>query len=529
MSSAPIDCSTPPPAKERAVTSASPSPHDHNPRVSIPHGCVPSPASPPYSVFTKRQKWLIVVLSTFAASFSPLSSFIFFPAITALSDSLNVSTARINLTITSYMIVAGIAPALLGDLADTVGRRVVYLLMMSIYCLANVGLALQTDWAALFVLRMVQSAGSASTIAVGYGVVSDLAAPAERGEFVSGMVLGPNIATAVGPILGGVLAQSTGWRWIFRFLSILSGTCLLLIALLLPETARSVVGNGSGAVSGLRRTPFSYFVSVPPPGPIPESNNTKIESTPSPEVPDRKGFHMPNPMASLKLLLAKDCFSIVLIFAIFYMNLSCVQASTSTLFIHLYGISELKSGLIYLPSGIGSIIGAYGAAGYILKYDYRVTASRHGITINVEGGDDLTIFPIEEARLRSVRYTISTAGLSTIGYGWALRYRTHMAIPLILQFIIGLSTAVVFNTIGTLLTDVHPKSPSTASAANSIVRCLLAGGGLALVQVFIDSIGVQWTFTLFGGVSLGCLGLVWLELRFGRMWRDTMRERNVER
>jgi hypothetical protein len=125
-----------------------------------------------------------------------------------------------------------------------------------------------------------------------------------------------------------------------------------------------------------------------------------------------------------------------------------------------------------------------------------------------------------------------------------------MAIPLILQFIIGLSTAVVFNvnlpisiltspylhipltqiqTIGTLLTDVHPKSPSTASAANSIVRCLLAGGGLALVQVFIDSIGVQWTFTLFGGVCLGCLGLVWLEWRYGRFWRDTMRERNVER
>lgn len=66
-------------------------------------------------------------------------------------------------------------------------------------------------------------------------------------------------------------------------------------------------------------------------------------------------------MASLKLLMAKDCISIVLIFGIFYMNLSCVQASTSTLFMDIYGISELKSGLIYLPSGIGSIIGAYGA------------------------------------------------------------------------------------------------------------------------------------------------------------------------
>ena len=116
-----------------------------------------------YSSFPKTQKWLIILLATFAATFSPLSSFIFFPAVTALSKSLHVSIARIDLTITSYMIVAGIAPAILGDLADTVGRRPVYLLMMSIYSAADVGLALQKNWAALFVLRMIQSAGSAGT------------------------------------------------------------------------------------------------------------------------------------------------------------------------------------------------------------------------------------------------------------------------------------------------------------------------------------------------------------------------------
>jgi MFS family permease len=59
------------------------------------------------------------------------------------------------------MIVAGIAPAFLGNLADTIGRRAVYLLMMGIYCVANVGLTLQSNWTALFILRMVQSAGSA--------------------------------------------------------------------------------------------------------------------------------------------------------------------------------------------------------------------------------------------------------------------------------------------------------------------------------------------------------------------------------
>lgn len=82
---------------------------------------------------------------------------------------------------------------------------------------------------------------------------------------------------------------------------------------------------------------------------------------------------------------------------------------------------------------------------------------------------------------------------------------------------------------GTLLVDVHPKSPSTAQAANSIVRALLASGGVALVQVFIDTMGVGWTFTLFGGLGMGSLGFAWLEWMYGKHWRDKMRERGVER
>ncbi|KAL8894920.1 MAG: hypothetical protein Q9207_008366 [Kuettlingeria erythrocarpa] len=157
-----------------------------------------SAAAPTYSHFTKGQKQLIVSIITFAATFSPLSSFIFFPAITALSQSLQVSVERINLTVTSYMIVSGIAPALMGDVADMAGRRIVFLLMFAIYLMANVGLAVQRSWIALFLLRMLQSAGGAAnkadekeaTIAIGYGVVSDIAAPSERGGFVGALLLG---------------------------------------------------------------------------------------------------------------------------------------------------------------------------------------------------------------------------------------------------------------------------------------------------------------------------------------------------
>jgi uncharacterized protein (DUF697 family) len=86
-----------------------------------------------------------------------------------------------------------------------------------------------------------------------------------------------------------------------------------------------------------------------------------------------------------------------------------------------------------------------------------------------------------------------------------------------------------YQTSGTLLVDVHPKSPSTASAANSVVRCLLAGGGLALVQILIDEIGVSFTFTLFGGICMATIAVAWLEWRYGKSLRDKMKERGIAR
>lgn len=76
--------------------------------------------------------------------------------------------------------------------------------------------------------------------------------------------------------------------------------------------------------------------------------------------------------------------------------------------------------------------------------------------------------------------------------------------------------------------DVHAKPPSIAQAANCIVRTFLARGGTALVQVFIDAMGVGWTLTLFGGLGMGSLGFAWLEWMYGKLWRDKMRETGVE-
>ena len=163
-----------------------------------------------YSEFTNTQRRWIVLLVAFVGMFSPLSSFIYYPAIHTMALDLNVTITLINLTVTSYMIMSGITPAIVGDLADMVGRRPVYLATFLVYFVANIGLALQRSYPVLLVLRMLQSAGGSGkschmtaylsgcnwldefigTISIAYGVVSDIATPAERGSYVGAVLLG---------------------------------------------------------------------------------------------------------------------------------------------------------------------------------------------------------------------------------------------------------------------------------------------------------------------------------------------------
>lgn len=129
--------------------------------MAAPLSSPPPTASPPvpYTLFTKNERRWIVAMIALAGWFSTLSSFIYYPAIPVIADDLGASIGMVDLTVTSYLIVSAIAPAVVGDAADTFGRRPLYAITLTLYVVANVGIALQRSAVALLLLRMLQSAG----------------------------------------------------------------------------------------------------------------------------------------------------------------------------------------------------------------------------------------------------------------------------------------------------------------------------------------------------------------------------------
>lgn len=157
----------------------------------------------------------------------------------------------------------------------------------------------------------------------------------------------PNAAPSIGPVLGGVLVEKAGWQWIFRFLAILSGLHLVLVAIFLPETGRAIVGNGSRPASGINRSPISCIVS---------RRRTCPDTTVALQKPR---LPVPNSLTALKILFKKDVALLMYANGVFYMNYQCMQSSLSSLFMATYGLNALQAGLCHLPYGVACTAGTF--------------------------------------------------------------------------------------------------------------------------------------------------------------------------
>ncbi|TLD26569.1 hypothetical protein PspLS_05200 [Pyricularia sp. CBS 133598] len=406
-----------------------------------------------YTVFEPYQRRFAVLLCALAGFFSPFSAFTYFPAIEYISEDLGVSNQLINMTITVYLVVQGIVPAFFGDLADQIGRRPVYLVILAIYAASCIGLALQS----------------------------------------------------LGPVVGGALAEKAGWQWIFWVLTILGGLVFVLFALFFPETCRNVVGNGSIPANGMNKPLFN--IATPKIG-------HHISDIAQPGGPKWK--RMPNPFACLRVIFRKNAGLILTANATFYLLYSCIQAALAPVVMSHYGLDSFEAGLCYLPYGIATIASSY-LIGKIMDFDYKVTAKSHGIVINTTSGDNMITFPIEQARLRSMPYYLLVSIFSTLGFGWSVEKGAHLSVPMVMLFLCGIATTGICLT---LIVDLHPQETGLASVSVNLTRCTVAAIGVVALQPLLDSVGVGWTFTIFGAICLLSVPMLIAVRRWGPEWRN---------
>ncbi|KAF2192673.1 MFS general substrate transporter [Zopfia rhizophila CBS 207.26] len=493
---------------------------------SPPSPSTPSPQNPPQSPpntqnsppipsnlpFTRPQKALIITLTTLSASLSSISSNIYFPILPTLSSHFSVTPTLINLTVTTYMLFQAFSPTIWGALSDSYGRRMVYLITLTIYVGACIGLAESRKYYQLLILRAVQSTGSASTIALGAGVVGDVTTREERGGYMGWFQAGLLVPLAAGPILGGGLSGGLGWRSVFWALVIFGGVVLVAVGVFLPETLKGLRDGGGwytrSVLSICRETRKGGIEDV-------ENGVQEIEGTGKKESKVQLDFLSP-----LKMVFSGEVTCIILFLSLYYTVWQTTITAMSTLFASSYGLSDTKIGLTFIANGVGCILGTI-TTGRLLDLDYaRIKASFTGTTED---------FPLEKARLRTIWLWSAAQIASTLVFGWTLDKRVHIAVPIICTFFLGWAATSIQSVVTTFLVDAFSGRSASATAALNMARCLIGAGGTAGILPIAEGIGVGWTFTLCTGFLFAALGLVLVQMRCGSRWRKTREEKEKER
>ncbi|KAK5372112.1 hypothetical protein LTR11_006234 [Exophiala xenobiotica] len=509
--------------QDTSPTSDSPAAASNESRESQPSDEEPPPTEEVevevYSLFnTPLHKLIIFTLLSLATLTSPLTATIYLPLLPLLSQHYAVSPQRINLTITIYIIFQALSPLLLSTPSDTLGRRPLFLLTFAIYTLASILLAIiRSNFAALLTLRALQSLGASAVLSVVYGTVSDVYVPSERGKVLGPVMAAANLGTAIGPLVGGWIALSSGsvW-WVFWTLAIFGAFMLVSLGALLPETARNVVGNG-----GIKDKAWNR--------PLLDLNRWSRSRTPACSTirtttdggRSTRSLKFRNPLMSIRIMAHPDTAIILWIVATFYALWYIVQASIPSVYRqHPFNFNEFQTGLAYLTGAAGVIICMY-ATGKAMDYNYRVIARRMNFPIDKVKGDDLSRFPIEKARGRGCTWLLLASLAVSVGYGWAIEKHAHVAVPLTLQLLMGFLATWILNCFNALLVDGFPQMPSTAATAGNMVRCGMSAGAVAALQPLTQAIGRGWVFTLAGiltGVG-GLVGVVVLNHK-GLDWRN---------
>ena len=404
-------------------------------------------------------------------------------------------------------------------MSDNGGRRLSYIICFIIFICANIGLALQTNYAALLVLRVVQAAGCSAAIALSTAVVADIATSAERGRYMGYATAGLLVGPAFGPTVGGLLAQYLGWRSIFWFLAIFTGFLLAGFTLFFPETCRNVVGNGSIPAKGVNLSILGYLQQRR------HARETEsIADSQSFVLRKRRKTGFPNPLGTLKILGEKESCIVLLYNGLFFTGMMVVTAALPDLYKKAYGLNTLKIGLCYISLGVGSLTSAL-TMGHVVDWNFRRHAKRIGMNLSKNKQQDLQDFPIEQVRMQVVLPGVISASLAIITFGWTIDFRTHLAGPEVALYFIGFGTTTAFTQTNTLLLDLHRGKAATATSAVNLVRCLMSAGGAAAIIPMCDAMTPGWAFTFLALIYFSLVPVIFWIMKKGQQWRNEMLEK----
>ncbi|NVJ19683.1 MULTISPECIES: MFS transporter [Myxococcus] len=136
-------------------------------------------------------------------------------ALAAIARDLGAGLHQVQWTVSAYSLAFGALLLTAGALSDRIGRRSVFVAGITLFTLASALCGLAPDAGTLVAARVAQGLGGSMVFAPALALIAAVYEGADRRRAIATYAAIASAAGALGPVVGGVLVELVGWRWIF--------------------------------------------------------------------------------------------------------------------------------------------------------------------------------------------------------------------------------------------------------------------------------------------------------------------------
>ncbi len=186
---------------------------------------------------SRRRRLLILAICCMSLLIVGLDNTIVNVALPSIGRELHAPVSGLQWTVDAYTLVLASLLMLAGSMADRLGRRRVFQGGLALFSLGSLLCSVAPSLGWLIAFRMLQAVGGSMLNPVAMSIIRNVFTdPRERAQAIGFWGAAVGVSLALGPVLGGALVGSAGWRSVFWINIPVGLAALVLTALFVPES-----------------------------------------------------------------------------------------------------------------------------------------------------------------------------------------------------------------------------------------------------------------------------------------------------
>src|SRR5215217_435088 len=185
----------------------------------------------------ETRKWWTLGAVAFGLFMIMLDNTVVNVALPAIQEDLGADLSELEWIVTGYALTFAALMLTGGKLADLLGRRLIFVVGLSIFTASSLACGLADTGDMLIAARIVQGAGAALMNPATLSIIAATFPPKERGTAIGIWAGVSALALAIGPLVGGLLTEHLDWSWIF-FINVPVGVAGIAASFLLIDESR---------------------------------------------------------------------------------------------------------------------------------------------------------------------------------------------------------------------------------------------------------------------------------------------------